>query len=452
MNTRKTLDRFGLLRSAWRGRRRVRHGVRRTRETGTGLWAASRPARRAMRTHAANAPAFHRLHTRIRAALLRRRISTVAVNDLLVGGENRMSAKEYAHAVRQPLRPSTRIVDGPHMALLRTQVEVGDRQLSDEELRTSDYVVNGIRCIDATGSYFDAIDEAGVMSLARDFLAWASGAAPRSRVGGSLAGEPVRVRRVRHSGCYQIVDGHHRAAIAVAQGATQINVAIEVGSVTTPLQDLLGAMSWTEGKRELYQPISAPELEVGWPLVRNCHDRLDMMRSHLSATEVKPGSSYLDVGACYGWFVAQLHADGFDAAGVELDPRAAELASWLYSVEQQRMTTSEASAFLTALRSTYDVVSCFSVLHHFVLGRGPCSAEELIRLLDRATGQVLFFDTGEAHEAWFAEVLPEWDADYIEKWLRANTSFRDVIRLGVDEDARGPYAANYGRTLFACVR
>jgi 2-polyprenyl-3-methyl-5-hydroxy-6-metoxy-1,4-benzoquinol methylase len=177
-----------------------------------------------------------------------------------------------------------------------------------------------------------------------------------------------------------------------------------------------------------------------------------MMQSHLGQCGVESGASYLDVGACYGWFVAQMRADGFDAHGVELDPRAPELAAAVYDIEPERITTSEASTFLAALEGTYDVVSCFSVLHHFVLGRGPCSAEELIELLDRATGRVLFFDTGEAHESWFAEVLPEWNAEYIEKWLRANTSFTNVVRLGVDEDARGPYAENYGRTLFACMR
>jgi hypothetical protein len=391
------------------------------------------------------------LHTQTRSALLRRRIATVSTADLLLGGENRMSAKEYARATNQPLRPSTRFVAGPHVALLKAHIAAG-RPLTDQELRDSEYVANGMRCVTATGNYFDATDETGVVALAQEFLSWADGGAPRSREGGSLRGEPIRVRRVRHSNCLQIVDGHHRAAIAVVRGATTLDVAMELGSVTTPLQDLLGAMSWTEGKRELYQPIDAPELELEWPLVRNCQDRLAMMRSYLRAAEIERDASYLDVGACYGWFVSQLTSDGLDTHGVELDPRAPELASWVYHLEPERIATSEASAFLTDLGSTYDVVSCFSVLHHFVLGRGPCSAEELIGLLDRATGRVLFFDTGEAHEAWFAEVLPEWDADYIEKWLRANTSFTDVIRLGVDGDARGPYTANYGRTLFACVR
>jgi hypothetical protein len=429
--------------------------MRRARAAGrgvaTGMWTASRPARRVVRGHAASVPALHRLQTRTRSALLQRRIAAVSPLDLLVGGENRMSAKEYALATKQALRPSTRFVEGPHVALLRAHL-AADHPPTDEALRETEYVANGLRCVEATGNYFNATDEAGVLALAREFLAWAEHGTPPSRQGGSVSGDPIRVRRVRHSDRFQIVDGHHRAAIEVVRGATMLEVAIEIGSVTTPLQDLLSAMSWTEGKRELYQPIAAPELEREWPLVRNCRDRLEMMRRHLWAAQIGCGASYLDVGACYGWFVSQLAADGFDAAGVELDPRAPELASWVYGLEPDRITTGEASAFLATLGTTYDVVSCFSVLHHFVLGRGPCSAEELIRLLDRATGQVLFFDTGEAHEAWFAEVLPEWDPDHIEKWLRANTTFADVIRLGVDDDARGPYAANYGRTLFACVR
>ncbi len=107
-------------------------------------------------------------------------------------------------------------------------------------------------------------------------------------------------------------------------GASSIEVAVELTRVSTPLQDLLGGMSWTEGRREVYQPITAPELASEWPLVRNCEDRLGMIRTYLEAAGIGEGSSYLDVGACYGWFVRQMLDQGYDAHGVELDPRGRE--------------------------------------------------------------------------------------------------------------------------------
>jgi hypothetical protein len=91
-------------------------------------------------------------------------------------------------------------------------------------------------------------------------------------------------------------------------------------------------------------------------------------------------------------------------------------------------------------------------LHHFVLGRGSVGHEELLRLLDRVTGRVLFLDTGQEHEEWFRESLAGWDADSIRRTLLENTSFDEVVDLGPDLDAVPPHERNYGRRLFACVR
>ena len=73
-------------------------------------------------------------------------------------------------------------------------------------------------------------------------------------------------------------------------------------------------------------------------------------------------------------------------------------------------------------------------------------------MIDRATRTVLFFDMGEGHKAWFRNRLSGWDPDYIEQWLRKNTSFTQIYRLGVDQDNVSPFEDNYGHTLFACMR
>jgi hypothetical protein len=59
---------------------------------------------------------------------------------------------------------------------------------------------------------------------------------------------------------------------------------------------------------------------------------------------------------------------------------------------------------------------------------------------------------GQEHEAWFRESLAGWNADHIEQWLRENTTFTKFYRLGTDRDNVPPFADNYGRTLFACLR
>ena len=131
---------------------------------------------------------------------------------------------------------------------------------------------------------------------------------------------------------------------------------------------------------------------------------------------VRPGATYLDVASCYGWFVAEMTRLGFTATGVERDPLARELGPAIYgTLGPQQILTADAVEFLRDDPGPWDVVSCFSLLHHFVLGRGSVDEVELLRLLDRATGRVLFIDTGQGHEDWFRKSLSSWDADYVRR-------------------------------------
>jgi hypothetical protein len=71
--------------------------------------------------------------------------------------------------------------------------------------------------------------------------------------------------------------------------------------------------------------------------------------------------------------------------------------------------------------------------------------------LSSSTKSVLFFDTGEAHESWMRNVLPDWTPQFIANWILENSDFTEVIPLGIDGDNRPPYEENYGRTLFAAL-
>jgi SAM-dependent methyltransferase len=213
-------------------------------------------------------------------------------------------------------------------------------------------------------------------------------------------------------------------------------------------------MSWLDGKDRLYQPVNLPEVAT-WPVMRRCTDRLSLMADFLD--ELYAGSpprerSYLDVGACYGWFVSAMQERGYNAQGIEQDPLSRELAGLAYGLPHDRLIIGDAVELLREENGRYDVVSCFSMLHHFVLGRTPHTAEELISLLDGATGDVLFLDTGERHESWFRLVLPEWSPEYARLWILSHTTFVNVRILGTDRDDVVPFAGQYGRTLFACTR
>ncbi len=413
-------------------------------------------------------------------------IRDVPIEKLLMGGDAGIEGEHYARLLGQPLRASTRVTDGPHAHLLRDYVVKGQRLLHDGELERTAYYRNAAACIEFTGSYFDARTPQQIRAVAARFVAQfldlpqekqggdnaahhangngdvqhQSGVADASQHNQSPPGSPILVRPIAHSSCLQIKDGHHRVAIAAARGQQTVDVEAYGQPIQTPLQRLLLDNLWLQGRRELYQPVNAPELAEGWTLVRRCTDRLDRMRAFLAREGLLFTSqqNYLDIGAAYGWFVAQMRDLGFYATGVERDPFAIEVGQWCYGTSldpdcKARMIRSDLVRFLKEhMGLRYEVVSAFSVLHHFALGRGAVSPEQLISLLDRITGKVLFFETGQSHESWFADTLMGWTPDYIEGWLNRHTTFSRIERLGIDGDAVAPYQDNYGRTLFACIR
>jgi hypothetical protein len=217
-------------------------------------------------------------HELARVILWKPGSSQIAIDDALLGGQNGLSAAEYAAATGDLFWPSRRVVDGPHADLLRRARQAGE--LSDEEILDSPYGRMAARCIAVFGQYFSATDPAGIVEIARDFidrtLSDVPGATTR-RPRQSRAGTPILVARVAHCDLYQVVDGHHRIASLAIQGQKILSARVRRPRVRTPLQDLLDEMSWIGGNRELYQPIDAPELQRDWVTVRRCTDRLGAM-------------------------------------------------------------------------------------------------------------------------------------------------------------------------------
>ena len=400
-------------------------------------------------------PIPHSVRVGMSKALLRRpRPIRVPIDSLLMGAQVGLPAEAVAQVVDDPLWPSTRVVDGPHVQLLRLADERAT--VTDDDITASSYGRMAMRCVDARGSYFGATDTPGVIALARDYIARYRGETPTADAASdyrSRGNDPVLVAPIRASECFQVLDGHHRLGIAAARGEQYAEVTAKWMANTTPLQDLLGQMSWLEGSRELYQPVDAPELRQSWPRVRRCTDRRDKMLAFLADRDLLPPhtATYLDVASCYGWFVNEMSQAGFDARGIERDPLGPRLGNIVYGLSERAIRVGDAERLLLDEPRT-DVVSCFSLLHHFVLGRASVDAAELVRLLDRVTRRVLFLDTGEGHEAWFRESLAGWDAAKVQSFLEEHGTFDEVINLGPDCDAVPPYENNYGRHLFACVR
>jgi SAM-dependent methyltransferase len=393
---------------------------------------------------------------------LARKLNTrsVPMNKLLWGGEQGTLAAKYARITNNFLRPSTPLRDTPHVDLLQRYKCEKESLLEPEVFKTTKYYRNALEALDITGSYFGCNKPDLIVLQARRFITDFKGQnneTLNSPLGISSRSMPVLVCRIAYSdGCFEIVDGHHRLAIAYARGAKRHRVHIlKQRAVLTPLQQRLLDVFWTKGLRLLYQPVSAPEIGSKWRKIRQCVDRRDMIAAFLRNNELMPplAKSYLDLGSNYGWFVSEMTKLGFDAWGVDRDSAAVSLGPQIYGISPNRVIVGNLASYLDNNDRVYDVTSCFSVLHHFVLGNGPISAETLMKRIDRTTGKVLFFDTGQNHELWFKHSLTQWTPEYIAEWIKRHSSFNNVIPLGIDQDYKLPgQSRNYGRTLFACTR
>jgi 2-polyprenyl-3-methyl-5-hydroxy-6-metoxy-1,4-benzoquinol methylase len=162
--------------------------------------------------------------------------------------------------------------------------------------------------------------------------------------------------------------------------------------------------------------------------------------------------SFFDVGACYGWFVSEMAKLGFQASGVEQDGALAAVGRLAYGLHSSAMRVENLGHHLKSTKRKYDAVCCLSVLQNYILRSEKMTAEEFIRLVDQITGSVLFVDTGECHESRLKRSLAGWNVEYIENWLKKNTSFSKIELLGTDSDRYGIFRVQFGRHLFACTR
>jgi hypothetical protein len=459
--TRRSSSARSLLRWGWRSYLDARRRVRGLRRSVSFHEALERPSARRLEwrlyqiAFALSTISWLRsIQFRARDYATRKRRRVVAINELHVGGWNGLSARRFAEASGHLLDPSTPLSESAQVDLLRRFDELGEVLYDSEQLQATPYFERVSAAARISGHHRGARNDRELTQLGREFLDRYRDRPIPYRPGRSNASVLPRARAIGSSTKFEIRDGHHRLAIAAARGEHEVEVIVERRVSATPVQRLLRQMSWLDGKERLYQPVPFPEVAT-WPVMRRCSDRLGMMLDFLgeSYADGPDGPrSYVDVGACYGWFVSAMQEQGFNTRGIEQDPLARELAVLAYGLAPEQMEIGDAITILENEDRRYDVVSCYSVLHHFVLGRSSYSAETLMSRLDSATRGVLFLDTGEAHESWFKLVLPEWTPLYARHWILENSSFTDVQALGTDRDNVAPFEGKYGRTLFACTR
>lgn len=346
---------------------------------------------------------------------------------------------------------------GPHAKFLALYRELGSRALERSSLERSDYYRNAEECISYFGDYFPGIDDESKICLAAERFVRQADRLPVDDLpseGHSKDGEKILVAKIKDSDCYQLIQGNHRAAFACDRGDKSIAALLDRTRIeSTPIQNLLSQVAWEQGDRTIYQPLPCPELETNWKLARQCNDRFLLMSSFLERHgHLGKGMSYLDIGSYFGWFLKSMQGLGFSAKGVERDYTSILIGSIAFSIPPARIAHMDLLQYLRDRREIFDVVSCLSILHHFFTGRESGRPTEIMRLIDKCTKEILFFEMASPREEWFRDALKTWDDQALEEWVLENTSFTRAHRLGTDNDSRGAFAGNFGRTLFAFTR
>ncbi len=196
---------------------------------------AERPGVRAAGRRRALPPIPAAARVAVSTAVLRRPWKVpVRFDQLLVGAQGGWTAREFADRTGDLLWPSTLFLDGPHVALLRLADERPD--LSDDDILES--ATGGSGCAASRrAATTSAAPTRPASSRRRAFIARyrgeeVPGGTPRPQQSGPQ--DPVLVAPVRGSEQYQILDGHHRLAIAAMGGADGANVVAKWLPVTTP--------------------------------------------------------------------------------------------------------------------------------------------------------------------------------------------------------------------------
>jgi 2-polyprenyl-3-methyl-5-hydroxy-6-metoxy-1,4-benzoquinol methylase len=391
---------------------------------------------------------WHNRWDATRLRLSRGTRTTVGLDRLMIGHQGEYPLERWVRITQEWSRVSRSLQDSPYVRFLE---EANDENVGDDHwLSSTEYFRMAETCVAATGQFKGARDGAGILdrmkrNYARHKAMDPSGTTQQGRI---RKGLPIKVSEIKHSRCFEIIDGHERLASAYVKGERVAEVTVYSAKLTY-LQNLLLNVNQADGM-ELYQPLPTLDVEM-WPVVRRCQDRFGMMNDFLER-EGRTQGTVLDLACSYGWFVNRFKGSGFRATGIDRDPNALHVGTCIFGLGTHELRPGRIEAFLRDPREQYDVVLFLSILHHYALGQEQAPLDLILKGLDSITRHLLFLDTGEGHEAWYRDTLAQWTPDYIRSMILQRTSFRSVIILGTDGDDREPYADNYGRSLFACTR
>ncbi|GEM_PF-2817840 len=379
--------------------------------------------------------------------------TSIPIDSILIGQQSGFPLDQWIENTKEYSRISIPIGESPYVKLLNL-IDSNPELLNDQDaLAGTSYYKMMAHCIKHTGHYMGIKQPQNLQKqikyfyeLYQNFEIGKEASENESTEGRSAQNERIKVKQVYYSDCYEVVDGHHRLSILFKKGVNQVPVEL-MGTTLTYLQKTILRSQQTFGI-ELYQPLD--KLEVSkWGTIRQCKDRLGFMQNFLS-DKFPNGGTYLDFPCSYGYFVKGMQESGWVAKGYDIDESSVFIANHINGLSS--VAKNDIIKYLLETDEKFDVVSCLSLLHHFVMKRIDYPFPKILNGLDRITKQVLILDTGQSHELQYAGELDDWNDDYVKNILLEHTSFTQVLAIGKDVDDTGKNKGKNGRTLFACIR
>jgi SAM-dependent methyltransferase len=356
----------------------------------------------------------------------------IPVSRLLMGSHAGLDSSGFANAFGTLRFGSMPMDQSPHVELLRLAYR-SDRRLSDEEIKTTAYFQFARHLADTWGNYFGAESDDEIIGITRNFVSWSQGMEKRmTGNSGSPTNERVLVAKVQGSSTYQVLDGHHRLAVAIARGDRSVKVHRTWLSTETALQwRLFERGLGSRRARALDQPVAARELS-DWTVAQNCADRLVRIQRLVDRdpgdTATRP--SFLDVGCGYGWYLGELKRLGWRVRGVDRDRLASEIATAFYDLGEDEIVVGEWAPAVESLHETFDVVACLRLGAALRTCDSDGAAMRMLRALDQRTGRALVVDARCSSGAGAVTS----SAEGLTALVLRSTSFSKVEELGMVTD------------------
>lgn len=238
--------------------------------------------------------------------------------------------------------------------------------------------------------------------------------------------------KLNANGTFELLDGHHRCADAIARGMNVVD--LDIKYVSPLWSDLESRILSIYGEKKLYQRIEHPWFN-DWHVART-DDRGNCILNYIRGMSFTKRNS-VDIGCCTGRLSRLLRAEGFNAYGFDRDPNVIHVADHLNMVFGSNVNFTVFGDIETMVKgcgmAKTNVVVCLSVLHHYLWEGTPQRYLDTIKML-LENSNVLFFDhlNEEDRSLLKTDEVPLGVQGLID-WIREMTGF-SVVQIGEFEE------------------